>query len=613
MSIENSNNNSSENENLHDNHDIVIEKLEKPKDGNITQMLITIFEAVYITIFNYLRIVGINTLKIFKKITKQTSFIYNKMFKHHVARLDGVFLKILKVLKSIARFLMFKIYMFIKFFVDAKNVITNGYKQKKEKGIFFGLSGAIGAFFKGVVNNKSIFVTWFNYLLPVAAVFFFVFIIDYVGSLNFAVSVEYNGEHLGYIENENVFEQAEAKLQQRMVYLDADETIDNLPKFSLAVVPAEEIKDSLQITDSIIQSSNEDIVKATGMTIDGQFVGAVKDDEIVRAKLETKKNEYKTGKADEVVDFTKEIAFEPGLFISKNIKPEAEILELIDKETEQDVYVPVLPNDTPIMLAARNDMSVSELEALNPGVTEKFVVGQQILVNKSQPFLPVSVSRTETYTMPVPYTKEVTETSKYYKGYKVVTKQGEQGEKKITAKVEYVDNVEVDRVIVNETITKPAVNEQVTQGTGSYSSYGTSNASTTPYSGKVSASGFIWPVSGGYVSSPYGYRGRSFHTGIDIAFRGNGYGKPVSAVLPGKVVFAGWGNSYGKLIKIDHGGGVQTWYAHNSDISFVKVGQIVSQGQRIASVGSTGRSTGNHVHLEVRINGSTQNPRNYLS
>jgi len=113
----------------------------------------------------------------------------------------------------------------------------------------------------------------------------------------------------------------------------------------------------------------------------------------------------------------------------------------------------------------------------------------------------------------------------------------------------------------------------------------------------------------GQISSPYGYRGSEFHTGIDIA---KSSGSPVYASNGGTVTFAGWSGGYGNLVIINHGGGIETYYAHNSSIT-VSVGEQVQKGQQIARAGSTGRASGSHVHFEIRINGSSVNPLNYLN
>ena len=130
----------------------------------------------------------------------------------------------------------------------------------------------------------------------------------------------------------------------------------------------------------------------------------------------------------------------------------------------------------------------------------------------------------------------------------------------------------------------------------------------------VSGSGaMIWPVNG-VVTSPYGYRTHPifgttiYHSGMDI---GVDYGTPVHAADGGVVVEAGWISGYGYAVIIDHGNGLSTLYGHNQELA-VSEGQAVSQGQVIAYAGSTGNSTGPHVHFEVRANGDPVDPSAYL-
>ncbi|HBI27996.1 MAG TPA: metalloendopeptidase, partial [Peptococcaceae bacterium] len=117
-----------------------------------------------------------------------------------------------------------------------------------------------------------------------------------------------------------------------------------------------------------------------------------------------------------------------------------------------------------------------------------------------------------------------------------------------------------------------------------------------------------WPT-GGSITSRYGPRGGGFHSGLDI---GAGQGAAVGAAAGGTVSSAGWQGGYGNYVLINHGNGVSTRYAHLSSIN-VSSGQSVSSGQLIGRVGSTGNSTGPHLHFEVIVNGSTRDPLNYLN
>lgn len=132
--------------------------------------------------------------------------------------------------------------------------------------------------------------------------------------------------------------------------------------------------------------------------------------------------------------------------------------------------------------------------------------------------------------------------------------------------------------------------------------------------------GFIWPLQYDdvYISSNYGYRGDpisgvyKFHGGTDTCCWSGTYGKAVRASASGTVIIATWHNSYGYYVGVDHGNGIVTIYAHNSQLN-VSVGQSVNQGDIVAYAGSTGYSTGAHCHFEVRVNGTKTDPSNYAS
>jgi murein DD-endopeptidase MepM/ murein hydrolase activator NlpD len=124
---------------------------------------------------------------------------------------------------------------------------------------------------------------------------------------------------------------------------------------------------------------------------------------------------------------------------------------------------------------------------------------------------------------------------------------------------------------------------------------------------------FLWPVPG-YITSPYGYRRspftglRQFHSGLDI---GSPQGTPIRAAMSGRVSAVGWDDSFGNYVVVSHHSGYRTLYAHMSVIR-VKSGAYVGTGERIGDVGSTGRSTGPHLHFTVYKNGVTVNPRTLM-
>ncbi len=137
------------------------------------------------------------------------------------------------------------------------------------------------------------------------------------------------------------------------------------------------------------------------------------------------------------------------------------------------------------------------------------------------------------------------------------------------------------------------------------------------YNALMAATPMGWPLDdggNGYISSNFGFRKdpvtnkQAFHDGIDI---GVWYGTPVIATADGKVTYADWKGGYGRIVIIEHGYGYQTYYAHNNKLA-VKAGQKVKRGDVVAYSGNSGKSTGPHLHYEVRVNGVPKNPRDFI-
>ncbi len=192
----------------------------------------------------------------------------------------------------------------------------------------------------------------------------------------------------------------------------------------------------------------------------------------------------------------------------------------------------------------------------------------------------------------------------------VKTKQDELN-KKIAEKTSYMKSLEKDIAKYKQMedaaeAQMESLKRSVSGSTGSVGS-----------SGRIEYSGGImcWPApSYTYISSPYGYRihpiygTKKFHSGVDMAAPG---GSPILAAADGVVTFSGWNGGYGNCLIIDHGNGISTLYGHASKL-LVGKGARVSRGQKVALVGTTGASTGNHLHFEVLNNGATTDPMAYL-
>ncbi|MDO4485053.1 MAG: peptidoglycan DD-metalloendopeptidase family protein [Bacillota bacterium] len=199
-----------------------------------------------------------------------------------------------------------------------------------------------------------------------------------------------------------------------------------------------------------------------------------------------------------------------------------------------------------------------------------------------------------------------------YAGQTKVQVKGEDGVKEITKKVVRENGKPVKEEILDEEILEEPVEQIVLTGTKDYTGYGGgsgSNDNGVSYDENAVYETLRTPVDNVYISSGYGPRWGRLHRGTDFALA---EGSPVHAADGGVVYCAGYSGSYGNIVKIDHGNGMQTYYAHCSSI-LVSDGEAVERGQKIALVGSTGNSTGPHLHFEVIVNGSCVDPVSLLA
>ena len=273
---------------------------------------------------------------------------------------------------------------------------------------------------------------------------------------------------------------------------------------------------------------------------------------------------------------------------------------LINSEKDGEVTYTVEEGDCWSVIAQDNNMTSGDLLRLNPGYDiDRLNIGDVLVISNAVPFLTVRATQMEYYEEDIPYEVEYVDDNTMWEGDTRVISKGAYGRANTSAKVTYEALTEIEREIITQDIFLEPVTEVQARGTLERPTWAPTGS-------------FRWPTSGS-ITSRYGYRnifgGSSFHGGIDIA---NSRGTDVVAADGGVVVYAGWNSGgYGNLVQIDHQNGYVTYYGHNSSI-LVSVGDKVYKGQHIAEMGSTGRSTGNHCHFEVRINGERANPLNYL-
>lgn len=293
-----------------------------------------------------------------------------------------------------------------------------------------------------------------------------------------------------------------------------------------------------------------------------------------------------------------DIAFEQEVEVVQTYVSSDEVMDLdaainlVTKDQEKNKIYEVVSGDCLSVVAEKNNISVSKIVELNEYLEENSVlqIGDEIVVTVPEPELSVIVTEQATYeeeyTLPVEYV----ENNNWYTTKKEVKQEGSAGYREVTAKITSRNGTETKRDILQENIIKEAVPKII--------EIGTQEPPT-----------FIKPITGGRFTSGFGKRWGRMHKGIDWACS---VGTAVKASCNGTVVSAGWSNGYGYCVTIKHSNGMQTRYGHLSKI-LVSSGDKVSQGDKIALSGNTGRSTGPHVHFEIIVNGTQVNPLNYLN
>lgn len=356
-------------------------------------------------------------------------------------------------------------------------------------------------------------------------------------------------------------------------------------------------KDDVLNTLTYLQDMN---ANAYAIYADGKRLAVLNSKKDAEGILQTVKNnfikqsdliEYKS------IDFAEDVEIrEIETKIGSIDHNEDELLEyMLTGALEKKIHV-VKSGETFLQIAKDYGLKSKELQASNPDVTpDKLQIGQELVLTQVCPVLTVQTKEIATYTAKIDYDITYQETSTLYQGEQTVKSYGIPGERQVVAEIVRNNGTEVSRIELSSEVVKDPVSQVVLKGT----------KELPPLIGTGT---FIYPARG-KLTSRFGPRWGRMHYGIDIAAPS---GTKIRASDGGTVIYAGWDGSYGYVVRIDHGGNRTTVYAHCSKL-LVKRGDKVYQDQHIANVGNTGRSTGSHVHFEVRINGVAKNPLSYLN
>lgn len=448
-------------------------------------------------------------------------------------------------------------------------------------------------------------LSFLNLLAPVLAVLLLVNVVQYWGNLSYGLVVEYGGTVIGNVRDEAQFEEAYRQMDERMQSLPPGSVSDTIPRFNLKKMDATDYTDTNLLADRMIALSGLELFEGYSLYIDGIFQGgltAAGCDWLLSHMDNLLSNPELPGTA---IGFNRRIKVEAALLPQGAQTTQENVERLLVGDTATERSYTVRAGDTPMEIAAKNGIDYPDLLRLNPQIETTLKPGDVLTVAGRVQYLQVMSATTQKRREVVPFTTERVTDNDEYIGYFKILNEGENGEREITSELIYSGEEIVDQQDVGfEFISEPVPQRIIVGGKRPTSTMQAQNDIIETLGDEM----FIWPVDGGYISTPiWGYRG---HTGTDIA--GIPAGTTIRAAASGRVVYSGYtAGGYGRHVIIQHSNGIQTLYGHNSQ-NLVSVGQEVIQGQKIAAVGSTGNSTGNHCHFEIIINGQHMDARNYI-
>lgn len=427
------------------------------------------------------------------------------------------------------------------------------------------------------------------------------------------------GEYVGVLSDDAKLEQLKEEELQK-----AASEFENLPLTigtDLSVIPERVF--TVGVDDDIVLEKLQDMLsveaEAIAITIDAELAFYVNDlatyDEVIRklklqSVTEKELNEFeaRTKSSESIpalqdnetrianVLVSGEIQAVAGQTAPNEVRNVEEAVTLLNKGTLEQKKYSVKSGDVLGTIAAAHHMATAQLLELNPSYTIDTVLQleDELNVTVVEPYVEVEVHYETRQKETIPHKVLTEEDGTVYKGEKKVMQEGKDGEKDVTKIIRKRNGVIVASSVVEEQVLVEAIDQITVVGTKVMPSRGTGS--------------FTWPTVGGYVSSQMGTRWGRTHQGVDIA---RPSARTIKAADNGVVTAAGWQGAYGNRIVITHNNGYETLYAHLSSID-VSVGQTVPQGTAIGVMGSTGRSTGIHLHFEVMKNGANVNPMSVL-
>ena len=446
---------------------------------------------------------------------------------------------------------------------------------------------------KGVVIGAKYLSKNRKIVFPVATLGLVLGVFAFASSYSLAVRVTLNDRLVGVVSSQGEFETVKGDVENDITVQTGETYLfEQIPAYSFVVVKKSQLMENEEVYESLYTAAEEELGNTYGIIVDGELVGACKRESDIHDILDEIKGTYATGQKGETAEFLNKIEIKRDMYTKNLIMDSVDLRGKFLKPAKEETYI-VQAGERAESIAKKLKTTVNELKLQNPGIAfSSLRGGQKIVSGEPEVRLSVRVVKEITYNVDIPYQVVKIPTNDLFDGYTKIKAGGSKGNRQIKAEVTTINGVEIQRIILEEKTTKQPTTQQLYTGTK-----------------KIAPSGkFIWPTVSRYITSPFGPRWGKLHRGVDIAGK---QGTPIYAADAGTVVQAGWISNYGYAVFIDHGNGVKTGYHHMYKPPNVVVGQKVYQGMVIGGIGSTGFSTGPHLHFEIILNGTYVNPMNY--
>jgi Membrane proteins related to metalloendopeptidases len=418
----------------------------------------------------------------------------------------------------------------------------------------------------------------------------------------YMVSIE--NEELGFVQNKEsvtkASENARLLLKQQ---LGAEVQVEKMAVATSVKPNSQKLLSESQLADKIRKMLlNNDTyykIEAYQITVDDKIQMIVNNKATAETVLEEVKNSYIPADSKPNVQdatFVENVTVSSIFVSDKEFTTFEDAVNTLKSPVEEKTTYSVVQGDTLSGIAAKNGISTKWLLTINPGLQANSIlkIGQVLVLSVPKPLVSVRTTEKNVYTQSIKKAVEYQYDDNKYEDYSSTVQDGNDGVKEITAAIVRINGIEQQSDVVSEKVLTEPVKQVVVKGT--------------------KKKGIIMPLSGS-ITSPFGYRknpmgsGSEFHKGLDLSAS---MGTPVRAALDATVKTVAYdANGYGKYVVLSSRDGITTLYGHCSNIA-VSEGQKVKQGDVIAYSGSTGRSTGPHLHFELDVQGQCKDPRQYL-